>query len=578
MDYSQSMHEADNPIISPWESSPVLGHSTLASSNTTQSTFSAEDKPLISDTEEEYNSGLQNTTITGSIVEHQSQNSDATISVDSSHQTQLQQPKEGHRAEPQRYHRSRQQSQQSVGVQYKLQAKITGLERIGRKDPILRFDVHTNLPKFRTTQFRDVRRTHSEFIKLAEHLISSNPEAIVPAVPPARTSAGIGTGEDEARVKASMQKWLNCVCANPVLIRDDEIILFIESDFGYSPMLRKKQPATGVRRKVIKQFAPPHDDTPELENARPIVKALYLGMMDAGHKIDKLVKARKGLGFAESDFGVKLGSMHVQELHQGLANAYRKMGKTIQTTGDYHAAQGTAEATTIGDSMQYFSQDAFIVKETLTNRYIILRELLQAQQLTRSRSSAVDRLKVGSSLRREKVDEAILALDEAKNNETSLLQKSLRVTNNLKLEQRRWFARTVAEMKLSIREYVIREIEAERRTLATLELIRPDIRAIDSSGGLSRLGREAHPAARRTSLGSSQGAKGDSWSGVPRRSDQINRSINSSLMLNFPDDEDGDRFSGKTITNLSIVKESEDDADKVDAKNAASRLASATFP
>ncbi|POS82528.1 hypothetical protein EPUL_004699 [Erysiphe pulchra] len=578
MDYSQSMHEADNPIISPWESSPVLGHSTLASSNITQSTFSAEDKSLKSDTEEEYNPGLQKISSTGSIIEHQSQITDASISADSLHHTQPQQSKEGHRTEPQRYHRSRQQSQQSVGVQYKLQAKITGLERIGRKDPILRFDVHTNLPKFRTTQFRDVRRTHSEFVKLADHLISSNPEAIVPAVPPALSSAGIGTGEDEARVKASLQKWLNCVCANPVLMRDDEIILFIESDFGYSPMLRKKQPATGVRRRVIKQFATPHDDTPELENARPIVKALYLGMMDAGHKIDKLVKARKGLGFAESDFGVKLGSMHVQEPHQGLANAYRKMGKTIQTTGDFHAAQGTAEATTIGDSMQYFSQDAFIVKETLTNRYIILRELLQAQQLTRSRSAAVDRLKAGSSLRKEKVDEAILALDEAKNNESSLLQKSLRVTNNLKLEQRRWFTRTVAEIKLSIREYVIREIEAERRTLATLEIIRPDIRAIDSSGGLSRLGREAHPATRRTSLGSSQGAKGDSWSGVPRRSDQINRSITSSLMLNFPDDEDGDRFSGKTITSLSIVKESGDDADRVDARNAASRLASATFP
>ncbi|RKF57732.1 Vacuolar protein sorting-associated protein 17 [Erysiphe neolycopersici] len=578
MDYSQSMHEADNPVISPWESSPVLGNSTLVSSNITQNTFSAEDKSLISDTEEEYNPGLQSITNTDAIIKHQSQISDTTIPVDPSHQTQLQQPKEGHRTEPQRYHRSRQQSQQLVGLQYKLQAKITGLERIGRKDPILRFDVHTNLPKFRTTQFRDVRRTHSEFVKLAEHLISSNPEAIVPAVPPALSSAGIGTGEDEARVKASLQRWLNCVCTNPVLMRDDEIILFIESDFGYSPMLRKKQPATGVRRKVIKQFAPPHDDTPELENARPIVKALYLGMMDAGHKIDKLVKARKGLGFAESDFGVKLGSMHVQELHQGLANAYRKMGKTIQTTGDYHAAQGTAEATTIGDSMQYFSQDAFIVKETLTNRYIILRELLQAQQLTRSRSAAVDRLKVGSSLRTDKVNEALSALDEAKNNESSLLQKTLRVTNNLKLEQRRWFIRTVAEIKLSIREYVIREIEAERRTLATLEIIRPDIRAIDSSGGLSRLGRETHPAARRTSLGSSQGAKGDSWSGVPRRSDQINRSISSSLLLNFPDDEDGDRFSGKTNTTLSIVKESGDDADRIDARNAASRLASATFP
>jgi hypothetical protein len=167
------------------------------------------------------------------------------------------------------------------------------LERTGRKDPILRFDVHTNLPNFRTTQYRDVRRTHSEFIKLQEHLISANPEAIVPAVPPATTSAGAGTDEDEGRVKASLQRWLNQVCSNEVLMRDDEVVLFVESDFGYSPMVKRKQPATGVRRKVIKQFAPPPDDTPELEHARPVIKQFYLGTMDAGHKVDKVVKARK---------------------------------------------------------------------------------------------------------------------------------------------------------------------------------------------------------------------------------------------------------------------------------------------
>jgi hypothetical protein len=77
-------------------------------------------------------------------------------------------------------------------------------------------------------------------------------------------------------------------------MRDDEMVLFVESDFGYSPMLKRKQPATGVRRKVIKQFAPPPDDTPELQDARPVVKQFYLGTMDAGHKVDKLVKARRG--------------------------------------------------------------------------------------------------------------------------------------------------------------------------------------------------------------------------------------------------------------------------------------------
>lgn len=288
---------------------------------------------------------------------------------------------------------------------------------------------------------------------------------------------------------------------------------------------------------------------------------------------------------AESDFGVKLGAMHVQEPHQGLANAYRKLGKTIQTTGDFHAAQGTAEATTLGDPLQYHSQDAFIVKETLTNRHILLRELIQAQQLTRSKLNAADRLKSSSSVRREKVDEAISALDEARSNELYLHGKTQRVTSNLLLERRRWFERTTSDLKQSLREYVHREIEAERRTLATLENIRPDIRTIDASGGLSRLGREAHPVVRRSSLAASQGPKGDAWSGVPRRPDSLNRSASASFLSQVPEDANGDEadttgrtraLSSASSSGLGGVKEEEDE-DRVDARNAASRLAASTF-
>lgn len=275
--------------------------------------------------------------------------------------------------------------------------------------------------------------------------------------------------------------------------------------------------------------------------------------------------------------------MHVQEIQPGLANAYRKLGKTIQTTGDYHAAQGTAEATTLGDPLNYHSSDAFIVKETLTNRHILLRELIQAQQATRSKLSAADRLKASSSVRREKVDEAISALDEARSHELYLSQKTQRVTSNLLQEKRRWFERTSADLRTSIREYVLRQIEAERRTLATLESVRPDIRAIDSSGGLSRLGRESHPAARRASMAASQGPRGDAWSGVPRRPDGLNRSISGSFVapVGEEDGAHGDENSSGRVRALSgaslkSVKE-EDDDDRVDAKNAASRLATSTF-
>nr|POE79570.1 vacuolar protein sorting-associated protein 17 [Quercus suber] len=487
---------------------------------------------------------------------------------------------ENKRPQSARYHNIQSQQRQHM-PQYKLQAKITGLERTGKKDSILKFDVY----------FRDIRRTHSEFQKLADHLQASNPEALVPAVPPPSTSAGMGTDEDENRTKAVLQRWLNAVCSNDVLMRDEEMVFFVESDFGYSPVVRKRQPATGVRRKVLKQFAPPPDDTPELLESRPIVKGFYLGSMDCQQKIDRVVRNRRSLGVSESELGIKLAALAVQEPHSGLANAYRKLGKVVQSTGDFHAAQGTAEAATLSDPLAYHSSDAFIVKETLTNRHILLRELLQAQQSTRSKLSAADRLKASSSVKRDKVDEAISALDEARSHESYLQQKTQRVTSNLLIEKRKWFARTAADLRTSIREYVIREIDAERRTLATLEQVRPDVRNIDASGGLSRLGREAHPVVRRTSLASSQGPKGDAWSGVPRRPDGLNRSISGSFVGDpQEDDEEGEgddadrsgsgakgrKRAESGASSLGKLAEAEDD-DRVDARNAASRLAQTTF-
>ena len=52
-------------------------------------------------------------------------------------QAQQQAPTQGQ--QPQRYHGTRPQRQQQ---HYKLQAKVTGLERNGKKDPVLRFDVY----------------------------------------------------------------------------------------------------------------------------------------------------------------------------------------------------------------------------------------------------------------------------------------------------------------------------------------------------------------------------------------------------------------------------------------------------
>lgn len=261
--------------------------------------------------------------------------------------------------------------------------------------------------------------------------------------------------------------------------------------------------------------------------------------------------------------------------------AYRKLGATVRAVGDFHLAQGTFEASSLSDPLQYQSNDAFVVKETLTNRQILMRDLLTAQAATRSKYSSAQRLQGSSSVRSDKVDEAIASLEEAKRTEEGLERKTAAVTKHLLVERRKWFERTAVTLRSSVREYVIRQIEAERRTLATLEAVRPDIRQIDASGGLSRLGREAHPKVRRSSLANSQGPKGDAWSGVQRRTDGVRRVESGSLSgLPVPEEPEMDEVMGSgKAANKSGIKGlvEDDDEDRVDARNAASRLAQTTF-
>jgi len=164
MDYSASIHEDHPAGTSPWGSSPVASpqHPRTSSfgahgdvppsptpyaSNQSNSGFSQDDT-LGGGSYQEPGSSVGE----GSVTESDGQRPDTADSIRSQpeHQQaypgqappQSQYQAQAHRGEPQRYHQPNRQAQQPQAPQYKLQAKITGLERTGRKDPILRFDVH----------------------------------------------------------------------------------------------------------------------------------------------------------------------------------------------------------------------------------------------------------------------------------------------------------------------------------------------------------------------------------------------------------------------------------------------------
>lgn len=167
MDYSTSINESDNPAgASPWGSSPVASPRHVRNSSFGNS--GEPPSPIPYGTNQAVNGGFardattavgsynrpESSAGTGSVTDSENHRPDTAESTHQTHSAQSTPGQQGqvHESLPQKSEPQRNlsgprqaQNQQSQGQQYKLQAKITGLERTGRKDPILRFDVHVGV-------------------------------------------------------------------------------------------------------------------------------------------------------------------------------------------------------------------------------------------------------------------------------------------------------------------------------------------------------------------------------------------------------------------------------------------------
>lgn len=164
MDYSSSIHETDDPVgASPWDNSPMSSprnnRTGFGTTTTDPPPFGFNSQPSSGLTQDSVDpDGFQRpgTATTASVTDGET---DVSTTLDPS-QTQpslaSQQALSQNEALPEpaiseqppaqdEQARRDDQPRRPAQPQFRLQAKITGLERTGKKDPILRFDVHVSM-------------------------------------------------------------------------------------------------------------------------------------------------------------------------------------------------------------------------------------------------------------------------------------------------------------------------------------------------------------------------------------------------------------------------------------------------
>lgn len=390
----------------------------------------------------------------------------------------------------------------------RLSVRITQIEHT-KAETIVWFDVNTSLPRFRTPTYRDVRRTHNEIKRFASHLASANPECFVPALPPVTNSYPKSSPTHDQRLYADLQRWFDRVTRSPLLARDEEFLYFVESSFGYTPAVKIRPPATGLARKLLKQLQPPPDDCDELRNFRPVAKLVHQYGIESSERMRIVGKVRKRLSHSLTEFSSRLQQLMTCESQPGLINMWQKLSKVISVVSETESHKGILGDALYADGIALVADDAFIIKETLTNRHILMRDLIKAQQNSRSRHQTATRLKGATNISPARVDEAITQLEDATSIEKRVTSAVRRVTDNLVVEKQVALNRMETDILGQVAQYALRSIDCERRTLAAWESIRNDVRLADSNGGLSKLGRERTSHRSHTS----QGHFEDEWSG-----------------------------------------------------------------
>jgi hypothetical protein len=157
------------------------------------------------------------------------------------------------------------------------------------------YEIQTNLSNFTGTAYRNVSRSYVEFQQLYDALTHNNPQTIVPALPLAQTSAPTDE-EDDRLVKIMLQRWFTRVCEDMVLVYDEELRSFVESDFGYQPTPRPKR-RTSSGFSLIRRHVPDEDE--ELQRARFELTKLEGQFVDSATALDRVSFVRKG----KSSFG-----------------------------------------------------------------------------------------------------------------------------------------------------------------------------------------------------------------------------------------------------------------------------------
>ncbi|KAK4053406.1 Vacuolar protein sorting-associated protein 17 [Microbotryomycetes sp. JL201] len=425
-----------------------------------------------------------------------------------------------------------------------LRIRIVGLDK-NRRDLHIKFNAETNLATYRHSTYRAVSRSYTEFARLQDALAITCPQSIVPALPLAQTSAAT-EDEDDRLVKLSFQKWVARVTTDPAFLKDEELRSFVESDFGYTPHVKRKT-SSGFHFSRSAKLPGERDD--ELTVAKVAMSRLETQFDDVAKSVEKSAHAHRKVAMARNDVADHLETLSSTETYGPLSVGIKRLAQVLKVTSDVRNMQSVNEQITLGDKMVYQAMNARSAKETLSSRDHIVEEHRAAVKTTISKRKAIEKIKVSNNIRPERVDEALDELEDARQTETVLAQRLVAISSDLQPSLQAHSRATHYDVLSALLDHARTNLLAEKQVLKEIELARPEMHRIQQPVA----GVHYHSVPRGVSVPSSLDAEQRQRSPASRAPQSRDRNGGDGGSLYGKNVEDGTRsmFVSRSVPNTS---------------------------
>ncbi|GME97770.1 unnamed protein product [[Candida] boidinii] len=206
----------------------------------------------------------------------------------------------------------------------------------GFKKPVIKFNANVRgIPGFRKKQYKEIRRTYRELEQFYNYLMYNNIEVFVPALPQIPILYNPGSPEFVFALMNTFDEWFERICSNPILIRNQEFVLFFEqNDFSYTSSKTKPSNnsviATGIKRKTLKQLQPPYDAAQYLAEYRPMIKQVHVCAGNLLKVLERYIKYVRNSNLKTSEFYTKLSEFSNIEINEDMGKLWLKFNKTLQ--------------------------------------------------------------------------------------------------------------------------------------------------------------------------------------------------------------------------------------------------------